>query len=292
MATRLYPEDPDPPPRQTGDWSIEPEDRPFYAEEPPGGIGRFLRPFIYGLFAVACAGTLWFAYDRGRHGATPDGTVPLIRADQGATKIRPADPGGAAVPDQDNPVYNLSQRNSKPEQMLAPPEKPLAKPLPPPPDAAAPLPVQQVGPTPEPKAAPPTPASAILPPATSSGTLSLPAGSRPAAAAPPVPIAVHVPAPAVEKPPAKPAEPVVSGSVRIQVAATRDEASARSEWERLKKAHPDLLDGLTPNIVKADLGDKGIYYRVQAGPVKDREKADKLCGELKKFAVACILAQK
>jgi cell division septation protein DedD len=123
----------------------------------------------------------------------------------------------------------------------------------------------------------------VLPPASSSGSLTA-LSSTPLP--PPVPLA---PAPA---PAAKPA-PAASGTgdFRVQIAATRDEPTARTEWERLKKAHLDLLGTFTPTIVKADLGDKGVFYRVQAGPIATHDQADKLCGALKQFAIACLIVK-
>ena len=136
---------------------------------------------------------------------------------------------------------------------------------------------------------------------TTSGTL----GSLPTSALPPAPPPGATPtaAAATAKPVAlaplpKPVARAAArrnagggGSFRVQIAATRDEPTAKSEFERLKKAHEDLLGGMSATVVKADLGDKGIFYRVQAGPVADHDKAEKLCSELKKFAIACIIVK-
>ncbi|MEI9987030.1 MAG: SPOR domain-containing protein [Aliidongia sp.] len=301
MGPRLYPDESDPPPPPSGGgWSIDPEDRPNYGDElPRRGFTAYLRPLVYGLFAIGCAGALWYAYNKGRDvGAGGTGTVPLIRADQGATKVKPTDTGGASVPDQDKLVYNPSQPGAKVERLLPPPEQPLAKPLPPASDASAPLPVESIGPTAAPKAAPPSPPGEEIKQVTSSGTITLPSG--PATTSAPIAAPAPTPAAPAAKPvpltPAKPPTQTASaasagGSFRVQIAATRDDAAAKSEWERLKKAHADLLGDLSPTVVKADLGDKGVFYRVQAGPVADHEKAEKLCSELKKFAIACIIVK-
>src|SRR3954452_24900076 len=58
------------------------------------------------------AGGLWFAYVEGaRHGAAPQPAatgenVPLIRADQLPTKVKPDQPGGMDVPDRDKLVFS------------------------------------------------------------------------------------------------------------------------------------------------------------------------------------------
>ncbi len=310
MGPRLYPDESDPqsPPPPGGGrgggggggWTIDPEDRPFYGEAPPRrGVTAFLRPAVYTVFALACAGALWFAYNKGRDvGSTASGDVRLIHADQGATKVKPTDSGGTNVPDQDKLVYNPSQPGAKVERLLPPPEQPLARPaVPTTGDTSAPLPVETVGPTVGPKAAPASPPGQEIKPVTTSGTL----GALPASALPPAPPPTAAPATPAAKPVAlaapKPVAPAAApassggGSFRVQIAATRDEPTAKSEFERLKKAHEDLLGGMTATVVKADLGDKGIFYRVQAGPVADKDKAEKLCSELKKFAIACILVK-
>lgn len=301
MGPRLYPDEADPPPPSTGGFSIEPEDRPFYGEEPPRrGFSAILRGIIYSLVAIGCAGALWYAYNKGRDvGAANNGTVPLIRADQSAAKVKPDQPGGESVPGQDMQVYNPSQPGAKVERLLPPPEQPLARPVAPPPataDANTPLPVQEIGPTPAVKPPPPAPPGAALPPTTSSGFLTA-TGPTPLPPPPASSTAAPTPAPAPTQTASRPVPlaPAPGGSsaagYRVQIAATRDEPTARGEWERLKKAHEDLLGALSPFVIKADLGDKGIFYRLQAGPVGDHEKADKLCGELKKFAIACIVVK-
>jgi hypothetical protein len=77
----------------------------------------------------------------------------------------------------------------------------------------------------------------------------------------------------------------------IQLSAVRNEANAKSEWARLSKAHPDVLGGLELVIQRADLGAKGIFYRVRGGWFADRNEAKAICDELKKRNVGCLLAK-
>ena len=74
----------------------------------------------------------------------------------------------------------------------------------------------------------------------------------------------------------------------IQLASLRSEDSARSTWKTLVAAHPDLLGGLAPFVERADLGDKGVYYRLQAGPFPSLTDAKDLCGKLKDLNVGCL----
>jgi hypothetical protein len=107
------------------------------------------------------------------------------------------------------------------------------------------------------------------------------------AAATAAPKAPAKPAPAKEAP-AKSA--VASGPVRLQLASLRTPEAAKEEWSRLKREHPELLGNLTAVAVKADLGDKGVWYRVQTQVFENASAAERLCADLKKQNVGCSLA--
>jgi hypothetical protein len=42
---------------------------------------------------------------------------------------------------------------------------------------------------------------------------------------------------------------------------------------------------------RVDLGDRGIFYRIQAGPVADAAAAERTCNELKRRGVGCLLVK-
>ena len=95
----------------------------------------------------------------------------------------------------------------------------------------------------------------------------------------------------VERTPAAASPHAAAGSVQVRLGSVRTPEEARSEWERLKRGNADLLGNLRANAVRTDLGDKGIYYRIEAGPVADSAAAEKLCGELKRRNHGCIVAR-
>jgi len=87
---------------------VDPNERLNYAEEPqyeeelPPRRNLAGPAMILGVMALF-AGGLWFAYVQGtRHpAASVSGqTVPLLRADERPAKVRPDQPGGMAIPDQ------------------------------------------------------------------------------------------------------------------------------------------------------------------------------------------------
>lgn len=76
----------------------------------------------------------------------------------------------------------------------------------------------------------------------------------------------------------------------IQLAAARSSQGARTEWERLKAKHGDLLGNLGLTVTKADLGPgKGIFYRLRAGPLVSENAARVLCRQLAQRKVGCLI---
>ena len=61
----------------------------------------------------------------------------------------------------------------------------------------------------------------------------------------------------------------------VQVASFRTSEDARKLADRLK------IYQLTTFVESADLGKKGVWYRVLAGPYENREKADQTSALLK-----------
>ncbi len=67
----------------------------------------------------------------------------------------------------------------------------------------------------------------------------------------------------------------------VQLAARRDQTSALAAFADLQQKYPNILDGLAPTIKRADLGDKGIWYRLWVGPMDTRGSAADVCEKLK-----------
>ena len=303
MPPRLFPDEPEPRRQRDEGLSIDPSERPYYAGEEEPRRSGILRNILVLCVMLGCAGAIYFAYNKGKQaGAGPGGSIPLIRADQDPTKRKPDDAGGS-TPDQDKLVYNPNDPNGgKIERLLPPPEQPLPKPVPAP-GATDTLPVQNIAPVAAPRAAPPTATVGVATNAASqqantTGLMTSPDGAKavPGIEIPPLPPtqpaqaqAQATPGKPVSLTPATGAAAATTGPLRIQIAATKDEASARAEFARLQKAHADLLGNLSATVVKADLGDKGTFYRIQAGPIPDKAQADKLCSHLKPLGIGCIV---
>ena len=107
----------------------------------------------------------------------------------------------------------------------------------------------------------------------------------------PAPVTVTprpIPTPAKPSPPAKPAH---GAPYYVQLASRSSEAAARDYWSTQRQAHGDLLDGLSPIVTSADLGPKGIMYRLKAGPLADRAAANALCAQLAKHQLDCLVVR-
>lgn len=235
-------------------------------------------------------GIVWNAYYQGQR-TNGEGVVPLIQADNSPSKVRPEQPGGMDVPNQDKLIYDrLTPGQTAPntiERLLPPAELPVARPQEPP---SAPSPsiesmLPEVAAVPEPAAPAPR---AEAPPSANEFTPPSIAPRQPAAA---VPQSAPKPPPAVVAsiPPA--ASAVAGRNFRVQLGAVRAPDVAHKEWERLLGANKDLLGKLTLNVTQADLGERGTFYRIQAGPVGDQQAALDLCAKLKTRNVSCIIVR-
>jgi cell division septation protein DedD len=261
---------------------------------------RLRGPIIVIVLMVVFAGGLWFAYssDKGRGSAE----VPLLRADDSASKKRPDQPGGMRIPDQDKCIYDPGKcsdrvKNGQTEKLLPPPETPMAPPV------APPLPPAETAAAPPPEPALPSPALPSIAQAPPAETPTQPPVQATPSAPPPPPPQVAVvkpPAPPPAAPPAKhaavkqkppSARAGKAGGYRLQIGAVRSEAAAQVEWDRLKKTQKDLLGGMGAGWSRADLGERGTFYRILAGPIADPATAERICGELKKRSVGCILVR-
>jgi cell division septation protein DedD len=82
---------------------------------------------------------------------------------------------------------------------------------------------------------------------------------------------------------------LAAGDYFVQLASVKSDQSAHTEWARLKKAHSELFDDLTLDVQRADLGDRGIFYRIRVGPFPNRATAQDMCAQIKAAKLACLV---
>lgn len=172
-----------------------------------------------------------------------------------------------------------------------------AAPLPSPPAAARNSAAQPVGAAPaETAVMAPAPAPAAAAPRPTRQTIERAQRTQPDANAPislTPPRATSAPAArtAAVRPAAVSRSPVTaeagSGSF-VQVASQRSEAEAQASFRSVQAKFPDVLGARQAVIRRADLGDKGVYYRAQIGPLS-AQQANEMCSNLKAAGGQCLV---
>ena len=88
-----------------------------------------------------------------------------------------------------------------------------------------------------------------------------------------------------------PVKKVVSGKgYFIQLGALRSRAAAERAWRKAQGKYPDLLGSRRLIIEQANIPKKGLYYRVQSGPLANANAAKQLCNALKRRKQGCFVA--
>ena len=267
------------------EYDIDPdiEDYERYDEaEEGGGNKRTLMLLSVVALLVVFAGVVFLAYRQGSQQGV-NGAPPILRADGEPTKELPENPGGKKFPHQDAGVYDRitgegQTGSSDGEQLLPPAEEPLA--------------IDNPAPSPQDQQALDRMAQAIetapIEPVEEASVEQTPSAQIQQTQTPP---AAELPPAREETVSAETVAPPSGGAYVVQLAALRDETSARATFERMQSKYPDLLGGLSLDIQRADLGEKGIYYRARAG-FMDKAAATTLCEQLEAQGAGCIVRER
>jgi hypothetical protein len=239
--------------------------------------------FMVSVAAIASFGSVvWWAHSQDVK-AGGKGLEPLVvQAPTTPSRIKPENAGGMVPPNQDKEVFNRISPGAvpiQPEKLLPASTNPKlppnglpapAAPKPPEPEASkTPTPLQPSAPT---TGGPTPPPTATDKPATVQSTDVKPATTE---AGPSIASLIdNISGP--------------TGGWRVQVASVKNEDVAKSTWARLQSAHGDVMANLRMQAVRVDLGDKGVWYRVQAGPL-DEKQAHSICGTLKGRKTDCVV---
>ena len=242
-------------------------------------------------FSAISAGLYYFAYQQG----LAEGqrlNPPIIAADPGPIRVTPDEAGITSEPAPELNIYkvmtgegtvsapsaandgshesllneNIVTSQPEPEALalaLASPPTPTPSmaeaPKPPAPKAA---PVQEAK---EPVASEKATTQSVAPPAISAKTKDKPKVAE------------------------KSATPSASPRFMVQLSATRSRAIARQTYTNLQKKYPLELQSRDPLIFRADLGAKGIFYRVNVGGFSSKENANEFCNALKAKGASCLV---
>jgi SPOR domain len=80
-----------------------------------------------------------------------------------------------------------------------------------------------------------------------------------------------------------------TGGYLVQVSSQRSELDAEASYRALQDKFPGVLGSRSPLIKRADLGDKGVYYRAMVGPFGSPDEASQFCGSLKTAGGQCVV---
>lgn len=78
------------------------------------------------------------------------------------------------------------------------------------------------------------------------------------------------------------------GPYRVQLGSFENAESAQRRWKELRSRHADLVGGLSLVLERVELKAKGTMFRLQAGPLRSPDEAQKLCASLVKRKVGCF----
>ncbi len=259
--------------------------------------------------AVLLASVLWYSYPR-EVARQEMMAVPVVHADASPYRVAPHDPGGMTIPYRDSTVFETirAAQNDKGtqegevENLLPEPEKPIARG-----DMFAglktdPESLSESGPDEEDLASAGDAATApVAEDVTETDTTQATPEKKPATPSANVNMAdasdITAPAETGESSAARKsaddsaakaartepaAGPATANAIAqgkkafVQLGSLRSESDARSSWKKFQASFPAQLGALDVRVQKTDLGARGVYYRVQGGPVSE-QKAKDIC---------------
>jgi septal ring-binding cell division protein DamX len=241
------------------------------------------------LVLAAFGGVVWLAYSQGVQRGRADAPRMIVAA--------PGPVKEAAAGSTDTPhALKIYQQPAPSEDEMAdsdsvpPPPTEVTKPAPAP-MAAKPV-EKPAALAPKPTEVAKVPAKPMEKPA---ATATKPAPTKPAEAKPAVSKAIEtaaLPPPAVAPTASKPAEAAASGggAYVLQIGSYKSQADADAAWKTFSSKHP-MAGGYSENVRKADLGDKGTWYRLRMGSFADKAAATAFCEKLKSDGGNCLVAK-
>ena len=80
-----------------------------------------------------------------------------------------------------------------------------------------------------------------------------------------------------------------SGSYFVQLSSQRSEAEAQTALRGMQSRFSSVLGGQPSTVRRAELGERGVFYRAMVGPFASRDQATQLCSSLKAAGADCIV---
>lgn len=292
-------------------------------EERKNELNRSKSVFIGAVSGVVLAGIVgWFVLSP-RYAQETAAELPVIRRPQTAIKVQPTEPGGMEILNQDKSVYGIldkSEDNSKlVENLLPPPEEPKLPVIMPTENTPSVETVAKVEETAASKGNIDVVEEAekiiqiVEAPKVNEAQEEKPAASEKTLAQAMNDIADKANLDAQKKigekevkaPVTQPAKEekiaikeddfldltVPAGAWQVQLMSSNNKAAVEKSWGSLSKKYT-VLAKQPYEVEQADLGAKGVFYRLKAGAFKTKPEADSLCNDIKALGGTCIVKKK
>ena len=256
-------------------------------EERRTEMARSRNNFLGTLAGIVLAGVVgWFVLAPQYEQTSKE--IPVIQRPQTAVKIKPENPGGMNIPNQDKDVYNIVEKkdvdNTVVENLLPAPEKPKL------PDIVPDNTEVNTNAQDLDEIVDEVTNSAVEKTEEVHASENIP--DKPADLLSDKKEEVKEAPKEVVKEVTKPAEqPVIKGGWQIQLLVSKDKNNVEKKWQEWS-AKNSLLKTYTHDVVSADLGNQGTVYRLLAGSFATKEQAQSACATLKSQGLECIAKER
>jgi cell division protein FtsN len=282
----------------------EPDFEEFDGEEEEEKGLSGLVVLVMGIVMLAAFTSIVFiAYKQGvKHAQLDSSTVPVIGADPSPTPVKIAAKPAEAQGNERAVYDRMDGATASTETLAERPEEPVAR------DAKDPIASIAREAAAAPAHAEDAVADRIEQLAKQDATLGVNTIKQDAAPAkpqtPPVhaqatnPVTAPTPVKADPKPPTVAvATPAPSGGARsgshlVQVGAFGSESEANGVWSKMQGKFGAVVAGKSTDIERADLGSKGVFYRLRLGPFASSADAKAFCDSLKSRGQDCLVKSK
>jgi len=247
----------------------------FDIEERRNEINNSRSLFIGALAGLIMAGVVgWFVLAPQYQSDSP-ADVPVIRRPVTVIKEQPSEPADVEIAHQEKTVYDIIEKRMEgatvEETILPPAEEPNV--------AAIETLIEEVSETGE------IIREARVESLTTRVVETAPVMETPAEEPEPVKEVV------VEPKKEAPAVAAVKGAWQIQLMSSPNRVAVEKAWDGLVKKY-NILSKQPHEVEAADLGAKGMFYRLKAGNFATKTEADNFCNELKSLGGSCFSARK
>ena len=300
-------------------------------EQRRASVNRSQQIFLSALLGVGLAGVVSYFIFASDYSKVENVEIPVVRRPQVAVKVQPIEPGGMEILNQDKTVYDIVEKKAedtdKVESVLPPPEEPDVQAIQPNINTAINVAsrVEKILKSEDNKNRTEEVKEVSVEVSETETSVSLPSSEVSKETLPQVETAgvsepnkpeinaskevvveqassktVEVKAAEVKKAETKAPEAKKSASSKddipygvwqLQLISTPNSSAVEKAWKSMIVKYPALKD--QPHEVEtADLGSKGVYYRLKAGSFVDRGDADKLCNSIKNSGGTCLVKKK